>query len=90
MPGIIRTLGLCALLTDRGAAKVIKGQLDGIESWTYIDRFAFLAMPEKYTGSNAEELDKEDAYGLLEFEVRGTLAARARSRGPSPRRSRRS
>jgi hypothetical protein len=79
MPGIIGILRCALLLADLSAAKMIKGQLDTIESWKYIDRFAFLPMPEKYTGSNAEDLEgMEDKYGSLYFEVWRSRPVRAR------------
>ena len=90
MPGIVRALGLCALLADRGAAKVIKGQLDMIESWTYIDRFAFLAMPEEFTGAGAEDLDKDNKYGARVRGARpfGACRSPARPRSRVDRRAR--
>ena len=79
MPGIVRALGLCALLADRGAAKVIKGQLTDREL-DPLEPFGS-ACPSSRVGCRTRTKTTRQAFG-----VRGPrLSALARPRARADR-----
>lgn len=74
MRALARVLVVALAGTRVADTKFVRGKLDTIQSWKYINRFCFTGMPQSAQDASEERALKK--YGRFEFEVRFPNGAR--------------